>query len=273
MKHMNRHNKLITIFTVILIFLTLIATLGGLFLDNLYQDNAQFTQIWKSNDIITLYVVLPLLIGSMLYTHLKKSTFSLLIWYSMIWFLCYNYAFYVFGASFNAFYLIHLFIYTLSILTIILALIHFPIQTFKVSKKRSALDYTVVGIMIFLSLGLLSIYGIQSINFALHGILPEIITASGHVTSIVFSLDISMVVLFFILSAVLILKRNPWGYLIAFIVQLKGVVYMVVLTVASLKTNPAEAPIWIFLGLLTLISWMILTLQLKKVIQPTLPIQ
>ena len=87
---MNRHNKWITIFTIILIFLSLTATLGGLFIDNLYQDNVQFTQIWKSNDIITLCVALPLLIGAMVYTYLKKSIISLLIWYSMIWFLCYN---------------------------------------------------------------------------------------------------------------------------------------------------------------------------------------
>lgn len=270
---MNRHNKWITIFTIILIFLSLTATLGGLFIDNLYQDNVQFNQIWKSNDIITLCVALPLLIGAVIYTYLKKSIISLLIWYSMIWFLCYNYAFYVFGASFNAFYLIHLSIYTLSILTIILALIHFPIHDLKVSNKKSVLDYIVVGMMLFLSLGLLSIYSIQSINFALNGVLPAIITASGHVTSVVFSLDISMVVLFFILASVLILKRNPWGYLIAFIAQLKGVVYMFVLIYASIETNPAEVPIWIFIGLLTLISLIVLTFQLKKVIQPALPSQ
>jgi len=263
MKHVKHDNKMTIILTSILITLTFIATLGGIFMNDLYQDNAQFIQVWKSNDLITLFIALPVLIGSMLYT------FSLLIWYSMIWFLCYNYAFYVFGASFNAFYLIHLSIYTLSILTMIFALLHFPIKNLLISKKKSVLDFIVVGILVFLSVGLLSIYSIQSLNFAFNGVLPAIITNSGHVTSVVFSLDISMVVLFFILASVLILKRNSWGYVIAFIALLKGVVYMMVLTYASMNTNPAEVPIWVFLGFLTLVSLVFLSVQLKKVIQTT----
>ncbi|OHE40930.1 MAG: hypothetical protein A2102_06010 [Tenericutes bacterium GWF2_38_8] len=269
MKHVKHDNKMTIILTSILITLTFIATLGGIFMNDLYQDNAQFIQVWKSNDLITLFIALPVLIGSMLYTIKKKSTFSLLIWSSMIWFLCYNYAFYVFGASFNAFYLIHLSIYTLSILTMIFALLHFPIKNLLISKKKSVLDFIVVGILVFLSVGLLSIYSIQSLNFAFNGVLPAIITNSGHVTSVVFSLDISMVVLFFILASVLILKRNSWGYVIAFIALLKGVVYMMVLTYASMNTNPAEVPIWVFLGFLTLVSLVFLSVQLKKVIQTT----
>jgi len=57
------------------------------------------------------------------------------------------------------------------------------------------------------------------------------------VTSVVFSIDMSMVVLFFVLGIILLVKKSPWDYLVAFIANFKGVLYFGVLTFTSLMTN------------------------------------
>lgn len=255
---MNRLTKTLTILSIILVVLTIGVTLTGIIMPSLYQDNPTFVIIWQSNDIITLAIACPIFIVGMLSYLKTHSIKALMIWMSMIWYLVYNYAYYVYGAAFNALYLGHLAIYSLALLTIILAAIDFPIATISTPQKLGLSHKIVIGEMLFVAGGLSLIYILQSLLFAFIGAIPAIITASGHVTSVVFAIDMSMVVVFFILSVVLMLKKQPWGFVIALIANFKGVIYMVVLTFASLRTSPAEAPIWLTIGTLTLVATILL---------------
>lgn len=262
---MNKKTLMMFIFSIVLVVLTLLSTVLGLSLKDVYNDSPAFVTIWKSNDLITLIVALPLLIGSMIYYYKKASLKALLVWYSMIWYLAYNYAYYVYGAAFNDLYLLHLFIYTIALGVIVFGLVNFPIEQLKEAIKPSFKKKIVIGEMIFVSLGLTAIYVMQSLLYVFNDTLPAIITMSGHVTSVVFTIDMSMVVLVFVVGIVLLIKNNPWGMILAFIANLKGVIYMSVLLLASIRTNPEEAPIWFMLGILSFISTILLWIGLSKV--------
>ncbi len=250
--------KDLIVLTLLTIALALFATLAGLTLPGVYRDPSDFVLIWKRNDLVTLLAALPILILAMVAWICRRSLKSLLSWFAMLWFLSYNYAYYVYGAAFNVLYLVHVAIYTLSLAALILGLARFPASELAGALKPKFGRGFVIGEMLFVAVGLTAIYAMQSLSFVIDGTLPPIIAASGHVTSVVFSIDISMVVLFFVLGAVLLAKRSPWGVLIGFIANLKGAVYMAVLVVASLRTNPAETPIWAVLGLLSLASFALL---------------
>lgn len=265
---MNRLTKTLQVLSILLVVITLGVSVAGIVFPSLYQDNPTFVLIWQSNDIVTLLVALPLFMIGMVSYLKAHSIKALMVWMSMIWYLVYNYAYYVYGAAFNALYLGHLAIYSIGIMTIILALVDFPIALISSPTKLGLSHKVVIGEMIFVATGLSMIYILQSLLFAFTGVLPAIITASGHVTSVVFTIDMSMVVVFFILSVILMLKKHPWGFVIAFIANLKGVIYMGVLTFASLRTNPAEAPIWITLGTLTLIATILLIRYFPTIKEP-----
>lgn len=260
---MFQQKKAVTILSILMILLTFLATLGGILIPGIYQDNPTFVLIWQSNDFVTLLVALPLLITAMIVWGKTHSLKSLLVWFSVLWYLCYNYSFYVFGAAFNALYLFYLFIYSLSILTLVIGLTSLPISIIESAIKPKFARKLVIAEMLFVSAGLTMIYVMQSLAFVFNGALPAIITASGHVTSVVFAIDMSMVVIFFVLGSILLAKRNPWGYVLAFLGNFKGVLYMGVLTAGSLRTNPSEAPIWIVLGILSLGSLVLLWIGLK----------
>jgi hypothetical protein len=107
------------ILSVIIVLLATIASAGGLLLKNLYQDNAFVKSAWFTNDIITLFVVVPLLILS-IYFSKKGSQQWLLIELGLLGYVFYNFAFYLFGAAFNVFFLIYTALFSMSAIVLIL---------------------------------------------------------------------------------------------------------------------------------------------------------
>lgn len=88
--------------------------------------------------------------------------------------------------------------------------------------------------LFFVEMGMISSY-FQT------GILPETIKLTGHPTSIVFALDLSIVVPVSVVTAFLLWKRNTWGYILGMIMLLKGFIYGLVLSIgtALLAYSPA----------------------------------
>ena len=91
--------------SAIIIVLALVASLGGLFIKDIYRDNTFVTAAWNGNDFVTLVIALPLLVVSLILS-MRGSQRAQLVWLGMLDYMLYNYAFYLFGAAFNSFFLI-----------------------------------------------------------------------------------------------------------------------------------------------------------------------
>lgn len=245
-------NRILIGLSSIIVLLVLVVTAGAWLLP-IYTDNPTITLMWRINDFITLAVALPLWIVAAVIWFKKKSLKALLVWYGVVWYICYNYAYYVYGAHFNAFYLLYLLIYSLSLLAVIVGVIQLPIQQIQIEIKP-IWKKTLIGIMGFIATGLLLIYTIQSLLYVMEGTLPAIITMSGHITSVVFSIDVSMVVLVFMVSIYLMIKNNKFGYVFALIGNLKGAIYLLVLIFSSIQINPEELIIWVMLFILSCVA-------------------
>ena len=123
----------------------------------------------------------------------------------------------------------------------------------------------IAGFMVFVALGLTVVYGAMSLSFVTSGQIPEIITLTGHVTNVVFALDLSLVVPWFILAAVLLWQRRPWGYVLATLLNVKGAVYMLALSAATVSgvqrgvsEDLSQLGLWAFIGVGSLIASVIL---------------
>ena len=71
----------------------------------------------------------------------------------------------------------------------------------------------------------------QSIGFIFMGQLPSIVTITEHPINVVFTLDLILLVPWRVLGALCPMKRQPWGYVIAGILSVKGPLYTLILTV------------------------------------------
>ena len=104
--------------TILIAVLDLVASAGGLFFDNLYRDNAFVTAVWRGNDVVTLLVAVPLLMIAFLLTK-RGAKQALLIWLGLLDVILYAYAFYLFAAAFNWFFLIYVALFTSSIFALL----------------------------------------------------------------------------------------------------------------------------------------------------------
>jgi hypothetical protein len=252
--------KTFLILSIIAAGLALVASAGGLFLDSLYRDNAFLVAAWKGNDLITLAVGLPLLIIS-IYLTLRGSRRAKLIWLGMMDFLFYNYAFYLFATAFNAFFLIYVAIFTLSIFALIYGGVSLNPGAIRAQFRERTPVKWIAGYMAFVALGLTAVYLMQISGFLFQGQIPEIILKSEHPTHVVPALDLSLVVPWLGVGAVWLWKRRPWGYIVSAIMLVKGSVYMLVLTAVALSTIqageaafPGEIPLWGILWIGFLVS-------------------
>lgn len=208
-----------------IIILAATASLGGLLLPDLYRDNTTYTTIWKANDAVTLFVVLPLLILSILKTK-KGSAKSLLLWTGMLAYMLYNYAFYLFGAAFNWFFLLYAGIFCLSIYALFIRLATLNVidiaTRFSVRTPRKLL----ATFLVFVSAPLAIFEISQCIAFIVNGKMPG-------APPLIFALDLSIVVPNTALAAWLLIRNRAWGYILTSIMLLKSFTYGTVLTVAT----------------------------------------
>jgi hypothetical protein len=65
--------------SIIILILAAIASAGGLLLKGLYRDNALMTLAWRGNDLVTLFVVIPILAIALMATKRGIS------WVYLVW--------------------------------------------------------------------------------------------------------------------------------------------------------------------------------------------
>lgn len=222
-----------------------LASLGGLLIDNLYRDNAFVVTLWRGNDLVTFLVAVPLLAGSLFYAR-RGSLRAQLVWVGMLAYALYNYAFYLFAAAFNQFFLFYVAIFTLSIYALIFALIKTDAEEIK-WQFRDRTPVKLIGIyMLFIAAGLGILWIGSSLRFVATGVVPSDIVMTGHPTGIVYALDLSLLIPVLMLGGVWIWRRDAWGFVLAAMSLIKGATYTLVLTFNSLlAANYSETPIWL----------------------------
>jgi hypothetical protein len=96
------------------------------------------------------------------------------------------------------------------------------------------------------------VYLLQCLHFLITREVPGIITRTDHPTSVVFALDFTLLIPFMIVGAIWLLQRKPWGYILAGIFTIKGLLYTLGLTIAAswaarhgVVGAANEIPIWL----------------------------
>jgi hypothetical protein len=114
----------------------------------------------------------------------------------------------------------------------------------------------IAGYMLLVAVGIGGLWITQSLSFVVTGKVPDFILKVEHPTSVVFALDLSLVVPFLVSGAIWLWKRQPWGYVLVAILSVKGTLYMLALAAVSVMAieagfpeASAELPLWGVLGL------------------------
>jgi hypothetical protein len=194
------------------------------------EQDPWFRAVWHGNDWVTLVVAVPVLLLALVFA-CRGSRRGALITYGALGYMLYNYAYYLFGARINALFPAYVVLWVLAAIALMLSLpgvdaeklaaaFEEPIWCEKVSASYMA--FTGIG------LGLAWIGQWVSIVFA--GAKPSL---GEQGFQLVAAMDLSFMVPFFLIGAVLLWLRRPWGYVVSAVIMTQGALYTLVLAVNS----------------------------------------
>lgn len=260
-------SKTLLFISVLIACMAGIASWAGLYIDGVYRDNALVISAWKGNDIITLFAVIPMFLISMLYT-LKGSNKGRLFWMGSLWYMVYNYVFYLFGAAFNPFFLLYAALVVCSVYTLVFALFQTDVEKFRRS-FREKLPYKFLSLfMLFFGMLLGGMWIALSLSSIFTGQVHVSITQTDHPTAIVFAIDLTLLVPSLIFSAALLWQKKSWGPIVSSVVLIKATAYglaLVAMTFNSYQNTKVVDPfisLWI---LLTVGCALSLTMLMRKI--------
>jgi hypothetical protein len=219
----------------------------GLLMPGEYRDPAWITATWFGNDWITLVAAVPLLWFGILRARGGSMRGQLLV-LGMGAYAVYNYAFYLFGAALNGFFVLYVLNFLLGIVTLGVMLGNIDAGAVAMSFREQTPVRLVAGYLVFVAVSLSAVWLGMWGAYAFAG-RPTPIDPEAF--KVVAALDLSLMVPALASGGVLLWKRRPWGYVIATVASIQGALYLIVLSVNSvvlinrgLAAAPGELPLW-----------------------------
>lgn len=215
--------------SVVILALMTIASAIGLFVDGLYPDGAWARDALRGGDLTTIGLVVPALAASMVLAR-RGSTGARIVWLGALAYGVYNYAYFAFGAEFNAIFPLHIALLTASIVTLLLAVSTFDLRSIaervRVPGARWAgLFLAIVGSVLGGLWVALSIR--HTVTGELIGGLPE----DG--VHLVFAIDTALLVPALVIAGVSLWRRTEAGFVGGATMAVMGAMYQVNLLAAG----------------------------------------
>ena len=91
--------------SIIIAICAILTSIGGIFFEGVYRDNKLIVSVMRANDIVTLFIVVPIMVAS-IFLDMKTSHRARLIWLGTLFYMMYNFMFYLYGVAFNRFFLL-----------------------------------------------------------------------------------------------------------------------------------------------------------------------
>ncbi len=205
-----------------------ITAMTSLFFSQLYRDNAFVKTAWYANDWVTVGLSVVALIS---FFYAQRNAKARLVSVGLLGYFVYTYAFYLVGASFNVFFLLYVGVVAMGLFSLIGLLISLPVHRFQTTSKAVRF----VSAYLFLIALMLLLVEVPPIGaFLTTGTLPDIVVKTAHPTSIVYSLDLTLIVPTCLFAAVWLWQQKPWGVVLAAIILVKGIAYGLVLCAGTL---------------------------------------
>ncbi len=212
------------IVSIIVLALMIVASAGGLLMDNIYQDISVIAAGWVGNALISLVIGVPILAGSVVLS-LRGHKGAKLVWMGMLYFSLTNYSLHLFGAEFNLFFPLYVVIVVLSIIALLYS--YKSLDEKEISRLiRHNIPMKWVGVfMAGVSIILIAFHSVIYLRFVFTEEIPNIVLDTVSMTRTVSAINLLFIVPLGIASAFWIWDRKPWGHVLSIDWNINLVVY------------------------------------------------
>lgn len=225
--------------SVVIAILMVIASATGLLIDGLFTDGAWAREAFRGGDLTTLAVAVPILIGSLVFAR-RGSHAAQAVWLGVLAYSVYNYAYFAFGAEFNDIFVLHIALFSLSIITLVLAVANVDVDAIAARFRGVRGTRWIGGFLAVVGAVLGGLWVFLAIRFAITGELMADIPADG--LHLVFAIDTSLLVPALVWSGILLWRRTARGRVFGTAMVVMGGVYQVNLLMAGLFQAKADVP-------------------------------
>lgn len=222
-----------TVLTSVVVVAATIASVGGLAIHGLYTDHSAWaTAALRGGDLVTLVLVVPGLILATLLAR-RGSVRARLVWGGLLGYGVYNFAFYVFGATFNDLFLAHVVALSASIFALIAWATELDATAIAARFDARTPRRAVAVLLLTIAAVFATLWTTFSLVYAVTGHLTlGAATLAG--MHLVFALDLSLMAPSMAVGGVWLWRRRPWGYVAASALCVFGAAYQANLAAAGL---------------------------------------
>ena len=208
--------------------LTLLAGLLGLSVEGVYRTDPATAQMLRGFDLVAVLVVVPGLAVA-LRSARRGSLAGRLSMVSLLSYLVYTYAYYLFGTGFHDLLLLHVAVFIGSLAALAAGLASFEATEVAGAFRSRTRVGLVAGVLGLLAVALGSMWAYASLAFALAGTLPagSMLVETEQIVHLGIVLDLTVLVPLYAAAAVLVFRRTGWGYLLAVVALVSGVLHQV----------------------------------------------
>ncbi len=217
-----------------------------------YFDTISFAAQQEGNDLITLTVGLPLLAIST-FLAFRGSLRGRLALTGTLGFFLYTYMSMSMLSSYNVLFLVYVALFSLSLFAFILSMMSFDLTDLPQHFSSRLPHGWIAGLMFLVGGFLLLAWLGRIVPPLLQNQTPDL---ENTTTLVIQAMDLGMIVPLATLSGILLLRRSPWGYLLASVTLMKGVTLG--LAVSAMAINMAQKGIAESMGIM--IPFFVITL-------------
>lgn len=214
------------VLSVIVAVLSAAVSVIGLRFPGVYRSN------WGNgtsmgNDLVTLVVAVPILALAIIYS-LRGSVRARLLWLGALYYMVYNYAFYVFGISVTRLYLPWIAAFVLSGFAFLLGMGNLDVEAISRAFSPRTLRRPIAAYLFYVAVMVSFLWISQWVKFLFTGHVPDV-NGSEFAYQVIAAVDLSFMVPLQILAAYLLWRRRPWGYVLGAVALVQGAIYTAVM--------------------------------------------
>jgi hypothetical protein len=199
-----------------------LASLLGLLVGGVYRDNEWLQSQLRGQDLVSLVIVTPLLLGAMNAAH-RGSLRGRVVWLGCLGYSAYTYGMFAVGVAFNRLFLVYVALIVLSLAALATGLVRTdPVavgDALPVGRPRRGVARFLTGIGVVLAV----LWTAQVLAANVAGSVPDAIIEAGQPTGVVFVMDLALVVPLMFLAACWLRRGRPWADVLAGVLLVKAV--------------------------------------------------
>ncbi len=227
------------VLSTIVVVLSAATSLIGLLFPVVYRGN--WGGMSLANDGITLVIVVPTLALAIIYSA-RGSLRARLLWLGALFYMLYNYAFYIFGISVTKLYVPWIAIFALSAVSVTLIMLNVDVEAIGRAFSPRTPGRWIAAYLAFAGVMISFLWISQWLKFVFTGHVPEV-NGSQDAYHVIAAVDLAFAVPMLISSAWLLFRRHPWGYVLGVAATVQFAMYFAVMTavcVVNWKLTPGS---------------------------------